>query len=99
MFLSKAPKAPKACRAREKEREATKAAAKARAHVSHSLFIAIDVSCHTTVPQARCASCHHVDTVCPRRSSQPIIISKIADTVHLIGSFSRLTFLRRNDHS
>ena len=74
-------------------------AAKARVHVRHSLFIALDVSCHTTVPLARCASCHRVATVCHSRSGRLIIILRIADIVHLIGSFSRLTYLRRNDHS
>ena len=45
-FLSKAPKARKARRARGKEKGITKATEREKAPVIHNLFIAIDVSRH-----------------------------------------------------
>ena len=68
-FLSKAPKARKARRAKGKEKGITKVTARERAVVTHSLFIAIDVSRHIMVPLASCVSCLHVATVCPLRRS------------------------------
>jgi hypothetical protein len=63
IFLSRAPKVRKACRAKGKEKGTTKVEARAKALATHNLSTAIDVRCHIMVPLARCASCHHVATV------------------------------------